>query len=133
MTQSSPEIEPISDFKQRVYHLTRQIPPGRVATYGQLAFLAGHPGAARAVGSFLRDSQPSDELPWQRVINAQGAISFKGDLPRATLQRALLEAEGVKFTPGGRCDLDALEWEPEHPYWARDWVNPDDELGADEH
>ena len=123
MTQESFEQlrDELEDFRERVYYLTRQIPSGMVATYGQLAFLAGHPGAARAVGSFLKESVPSDALPWQRVLNAQGRISFKGDTARALLQQRRLEAEGVTFNASGRCKLEEIEWEPALPYWAKDW------------
>lgn len=111
----------LEDMRARVYYLTRQIPAGAVATYGQIAFLAGHPGAARAVGTILKESVPSDALPWQRVINAQGRISFKGDVERAAEQQRRLEAEGVTFSASGRCKLEELEWEPALPYWAKAW------------
>jgi methylated-DNA-protein-cysteine methyltransferase-like protein len=86
-----------------------------VATYGQVAAWAGHARAARACGQVLR-SYVGGDLPWHRVINAQGRISGGGDLHRPTLQRALLEAEGVSFRRSGRCDLRTHLWEgPAHP------------------
>lgn len=105
-------------FSERVYFITRQIPEGRVATYGQIALYAGSPRAARAVGSLMKASGRNGvEVPWQRVINARGAISFKGDLARAELQRELLEREGVVFDDRGRCELDVYGWEPEEFFW----------------
>ncbi len=109
----------VSDFRERVMIVTRQIPPGRVATYGQIAFLVGSYGGARAVGQALRSSvfTQDDPLPWQRVINAQGAISSRGDVERANLQQTLLEAEGIVFDARGRCDLARLEWSPTLTFW----------------
>lgn len=93
-------------FREAVLRLVARIPPGRVATYGQLALLSMHPGAARQVGMVLRglSAREADALPWYRVINAQGGIStYK--VGTGELQRALLEAEGVRFGADGRCDL----------------------------
>lgn len=117
----------LDNFRDRVLWLVRQIPEGKVATYGQVAHLAGAPRAARAVGNVLRGTIGEDiaPLPWQRVINARGAISFKGDLARAELQRRLLRAEGVVFDDW-RCDLDVHEWEPDQDYWHTDWSDEDE-------
>lgn len=96
--------------------LVRQIPPGRVMTYGQIATLLGTPRAARAVGYsmfFVRDAT----VPWQRVINAKGMISLGGDLDRPGLQRTLLEAEGVQFDGAGRVDLATYLWWPDERIW----------------
>lgn len=102
-----------SPWVREVLALVAQIPPGRVMTYGQLALLTGHPGAARQVGMILSGTLES-ELPWQRVINAQGGLStHKRGL--GEMQAALLEAEGVTFGPGGRCDLGAFQWWPPEP------------------
>lgn len=114
-----PEIE---DFAARVRWLVGQIPPGRVATYGQIAHLAGAPRAARAAGNVLRGSLGED-VPWQRVINARGEISFKGDLGRAETQRRLLRAEGIAFDGWG-CALETHEWDPDQLYWSADWDDP---------
>ena len=78
-------------------------------TYGDVASALGSPRVARQVGwalAALRD----DTVPWHRVINAKGRISFKGDTPRAVLQRARLVAEGVEFDATGRVDLHRLRW-----------------------
>lgn len=108
----------LDEFSDRVYWVTQQIPPGRVATYGQLALYAGSPRAARAVGTLMRNSRANGvEVPWQRVINASGGISFKGDFARAELQRRLLEDEGVVFGSNGKCDLSRFRWEPQVLFW----------------
>lgn len=93
--------------------LVSRIPAGRVATYGQLALLAGSPRAARQVGAVLRglSAGEAEHLPWYRVINAQGGIStYK--VGTGELQRALLESEGVYFGADGRCPLKAVIWVP---------------------
>jgi len=98
-------------FRARVLELVLQIPPGKVATYGQIALLAGQPGAARQVGWVLRglSAGEAERIPWQRVINVQGGIStYK--VGSGELQRALLEAEGVTFDHRGRCDLARYSW-----------------------
>lgn len=92
--------------------LVARIPPGRVMTYGQLALLAGRPGAARQAGYVLSGLMGSEELPWQRVINAQGRVSTH-KLGFGELQERLLGAEGVAFDAAGRCDLAARQWWPE--------------------
>ncbi len=84
------------------------VPAGKVATYGQIALLAGNPRAARQVGGVLHGLRES-EVPWQRIINAQGGIStYK--VGAGELQRALLESEGVTFDGEGRCDLERYRW-----------------------
>lgn len=99
------------EFRARVLDLVARIPPGRVMTYGQLALLAGGPGNARQVGFSMQGLAGSD-LPWQRVINAQGRVStYK--LGFGDMQRALLEGEGVTFDAAGKCDLARLQWWPD--------------------
>ena len=99
-----------SSFFSQVHHVVRLIPPGRLATYGQIARLLGQPRAARTVGWALRSTPDGEEIPWQRVINARGTISFGARSPGADLQRALLEAEGVVFDEQGRVDLKVYGW-----------------------
>ena len=101
----------MAQFRERVLGLVARIPEGRVMTYGQLALLAGGPGNARQVG-FILNGLAETELPWQRVINAQGSIStYK--IGSGELQRSLLEQEGVTFDAAGRCDLKKLQWWPD--------------------
>ena len=111
-------IEEGESFGDRVYWLVCQVPPGAVATYGQIAALAGSPRAARAVGGLMRASLTSSrEIPWHRIINARGAISARGDTARVELQRRLLNAEGIEFNAQGRCDLARYQWDPRHGDW----------------
>lgn len=93
-------------FFQRVYALVRQIPAGSCASYSQLAYLLGAPRAARQVGWAMRACP--DDLPWQRVVKADGSIAGGG---YADLRSALLKAEGVPFLPDGRVDLRACQWQ----------------------
>lgn len=116
------ELEAIRDnlsaFKDRVYWLVRQIPEGRVATYGQIALYAGSPRAARAVGQLLKRSLGDElRLPWHRVINAHGGISHRGDIARAETQKRWLQSEGIVFGGDGTCDLGECRWEPDVVFW----------------
>lgn len=95
-----------------VYRVVRRIPVGQVATYGQIAALAGMPGAARQVGWALHALRPEDDVPWQRVINARGEVSSRGYREIEDLQRSLLESEGVDFDSKGRIDLARYSWQP---------------------
>jgi len=103
---------PIPEFHRLVYRLVRKVPRGKVVTYGQVAAILGHPRAARAVGQALRMLPPSllKVVPWQRVINASGRISSRGDVYRPDLQREMLEAEGVPFSRSGGVDLKKSRW-----------------------
>src|SRR6185295_18566615 len=99
-------------FHRLVYRVVRRVPRGKVVTYGQVAAILGHPRAARAVGTALRQLPPVLQrvVPWQRVINASGRISHRGDVFRPDRQRDLLEAEGVEFDRGGRVNLRRVRW-----------------------
>jgi methylated-DNA-protein-cysteine methyltransferase related protein len=95
---------------QEIYRVVRRIPRGRVATYGQVASLAGLPGHARQVGYALHALPGGTLVPWHRVVNAAGKIS-----PRATpggelVQRLLLEGEGVPLDGRGRVPLRQVRW-----------------------
>jgi len=85
---------------QHIYYLVKQIPRGQVSSYGQLACLAGT--TPRVVGFALAVLPEQTDVPWQRVINSQGRISARQDSEQGALQRALLEAEGVRFDASGR-------------------------------
>ncbi len=96
-------------FKQNVLTVLRQVPRGKVITYGEVALIAGFPGAARAVGTLLRGGAYGDDVPWQRVIGAGGRITtYRAGI--GDLQRQLLELEGVEVAPGGRIDLSRFGW-----------------------
>lgn len=86
-----------SKNKSAIYLALMNIPPGKVVTYGQLARLAGLPGAARLAGRVLCGLPENTELPWHRVINAQGKISLPEDSPGYDEQKRRLEAEGIEF------------------------------------
>ena len=89
----------------------RRIPKGWVATYGQIAALAGMPRRARLVGYVLQHLDPRIEIPWHRVINAKGEVSYS--LSRNgndALQQRLLKKEGVQFDANNRCDLARFRW-----------------------
>ena len=95
-------------FTERIRLVIKSIPSGRVATYGQIAALAGNPRGARQVARVLHSSSRKHALPWHRVINVRGMIS----LPEGhgyELQRSLLEGEGVQFE-GERVDLERFAW-----------------------
>jgi methylated-DNA-protein-cysteine methyltransferase-like protein len=101
---------------RKIYAVVKRIPEGRVATYGQVAALAGLPGRARLAGTALRETPDDLKIPWQRVINAGGKVSRRSGLGvEEGYQRHLLEEEGVVFTAGGRMDLERFGWEPEAP------------------
>ena len=100
------------DLNHRIWQVVAMIPSGKVATYGDIAGLAGLPGAARRVGAALRGLPPDTRIPWHRVINAQGRISLpEGSSSRFT-QRERLEEEGVVFTRNNRLDLRRYRWQP---------------------
>jgi methylated-DNA-protein-cysteine methyltransferase-like protein len=91
----------------RILAAIKRIPRGRVSTYGAVADVAGLPRRARLVGTVLRTT--SARVPWQRVINASGRISFPVGSEAYARQRKLLEREGVTFA-GGRVDLQRYGW-----------------------
>ncbi len=97
----------------RIYDLVRSIPVGRVATYGQIASLAGMYGQSRLVGYALNALSEGSDVPWQRVINSRGRISPRSDPEWEKLQRVMLESEGIVFDASGRVTLDRFLWDPE--------------------
>lgn len=99
---------------EAIYAIVRQIPPGKVATYGQVAQLANLPGQARLVGYALYRVGAESDVPWQRVINAKGEIS-ESPFRNGTdyLQRSLLEQEGILFNAAGKINLRDYRWQPE--------------------
>ena len=96
----------------RIYAVVRRIPRGRVATYGQIAELAGLPGHARQVGYALHALPEGTAVPWHRVLNARGTLSLRRDSGGEITQRIKLEQEGVRFDVGGRIPLQRLQWRP---------------------
>ncbi len=112
---ASTESEHLQLLYRAIYTVIRRIPKARVATYGQIAELAGIPGGARIAASALKVSKPADQLPWQRVIGkagpARGRIAIH-DPVGAAIQRQLLEREGVAITDRGMIALDRYGWLP---------------------
>lgn len=94
-------------FHHRVYAVVRTVPIGAVTTYGDVATVLGSPRVARHVG-FALAALDDPSVPWHRVINSRGRISFKGDVGRGRVQRALLEQEGVVFDASDRVALSRL-------------------------
>ena len=106
--------EPVNDskYQSRVYEIVCLIPSGRVMTYGQIAEILGAGYTPRTVG-FVMHAADTENVPWQRVINSQGACSTGRITAPVNLQQKILEDEGVKFDEKGRCDLNIYRWFPE--------------------
>ena len=95
-----------------IYAVVKRIPRGRVATYGQIASLAGMPGHARQVGYALHHLPGGSRVPWHRVINARGRISFHPNSMEWAVQKALLESEGVTLSADRGIPLARVQWRP---------------------
>ncbi|HIV87555.1 MAG TPA: MGMT family protein [Candidatus Pygmaiobacter gallistercoris] len=99
-----------SPFAQRIYEVVKQIPRGKVATYGQVAALAGNPRGARGVGFALHHNPQPGIIPCHRVIFRDGSLCTGFAFGGPEVQRRLLEQEGVCFLPDGRVDLSRFGW-----------------------
>ena len=112
---SSEMTEHVAQLYRSIYAVVRRIPTGRVATYGQVAELAGIPGGARVAGAAMKTSKPGDRLPWQRVIGKasknRGRIAIH-DPVGAAVQRQLLDDEGIAIGDSGLIALDRYGWLP---------------------
>ena len=95
----------------RIYAVVRAIPRGKVATYGQVARLAGNPRLSRVVGYALHVNPDPEGIPCYRVVDRMGRTSKAFAFGGSDVQRALLEADGVQFLPDGRVDLAACQWD----------------------
>lgn len=111
-----------TDTYERIWNVIAQIPYGKVANYGQIARIAGLGRRARLVGYALHSTPDGTDLPWHRVINAQGRISFPDGSSSYSRQRNLLESEGIVFV-GSRVDLTVYRWEPETEEWPDEYLN----------
>ena len=98
----------MTEFTRLIVETIASIPEGKVATYGQVAAMAGNPKGARQVSWTLRTQTEKFRLPWQRVISSQGRISTSGDT--ALIQADLLRNEGIYVDPAGRIDLKEYGW-----------------------
>ena len=99
-------------YRERVYEIVRTVPTGRVMTYGQIANILGEGYTPRTVGYVMHASETAN-VPWQRVINSQGACSTGKMTMPTNLQQDMLEAEGIEFSEKGKCDLGKYQWHPE--------------------
>lgn len=106
----APEL-PLSPATLGLAEWIRRIPRGKVASYGQIASLAGHPRGARQVARLLHSLSDREGLPWHRVINSQGRISLPME-GAGTLQRDLLRKEGVEVEGDGSLELERFRWKP---------------------
>jgi methylated-DNA-protein-cysteine methyltransferase related protein len=99
------------EFEERIKERIGAIPRGKVATYGQIAALAGNPRGARQVARVLHSCSDKAGLPWHRVINSRGGISL-GRGRGFEEQKRLLVGEGIRVRPGGRVGLEEFQWQP---------------------
>ena len=98
---------------ERIYRAVRRVPRGRVATYGDIARLAGLERQPRLVGYALHAAPAGARLPWHRIVNARGGISLGRGVPGGDLeQRFRLEREGIEFDANGRIQLSRYRWKP---------------------
>lgn len=105
-------VQESAGYRERVYELVERIPLGRVMTYGQIAEILGEGYTPRTVG-FVMHAANEEKMPWQRVINSQGACSTGRVILPPDKQQRMLEAEGIIFDARGRCDLKRYRWTPE--------------------
>ncbi|WP_426414783.1 MGMT family protein [Aestuariirhabdus sp. LZHN29] len=99
-----------SSPKVRIWQVVSLVPAGSVVTYGQIAHMAGLPHHARMVGSVLKQLPPDSSIPWHRVINCQGRISFPQGSPQYLRQQERLLAEGIEFM-AERISLQQFQWQ----------------------
>lgn len=102
----------MESFTEKAVAIIKNIPAGRVMTYGQIALLAGSPRGARQVVRILHSMSKKHRLPWHRVVNIKGEIGLKDD-EHYSIQRLSLESEGVEFFNNGRIDLSKFQFSPE--------------------
>lgn len=100
-----------NEFTRRVYAVVCRIPPGRVASYGQVALMAGNARGARGVGFALHRNPQPGVIPCHRVVFKNGSVCTGFAFGGPEVQRALLRGEGVSFLPDGRVDMDACGWD----------------------
>jgi methylated-DNA-protein-cysteine methyltransferase-like protein len=99
-------------YREKVYEIVRQIPSGKVMTYGQIAEILGEGYTARTIG-YVMHAADTEKIPWQRVINSKGGCSTGKLLVPFNIQQKLLEDEGIEFSEKGFCDLNIYRRFPE--------------------
>jgi methylated-DNA-protein-cysteine methyltransferase-like protein len=99
-------------YREKVYQIVREIPGGRVMTYGQIADILGEGYTARTIG-YVMHAAETENVPWQRVINSQGKCSTGKLFLPYNVQQKMLEDEGVFFDEKDKCDLEKYRWFPE--------------------
>jgi len=119
-----------ANFYTLVWKIVQQIPPGCVSTYGQIASIIPPPEGVlpptydrfspQWVGQAMRETPEGQGIPWQRVINSKGMVSFPEGSPGAAQQRARLEAEGVVFTESGRVNFNVYGWDGPDSHWLQE-------------
>jgi methylated-DNA-protein-cysteine methyltransferase-like protein len=97
-------------FFDDVYEIVKSIPPGKVATYGQIATMAGQPGKARIVGWALHSNPSPGVIPCHRIVNRFGELSGSFAFGGMEVQRKLLEQEGILFLEDGTIDMYKFQW-----------------------
>lgn len=98
----------MSSLYEKIYEVVRQVPEGKVASYGQIAELVGT--TARQVGYAMAALSNDTDVPWQRIINSKGEISLRTSSDGHNYQRILLEEEGIEFDLKGKVDLNRYGW-----------------------
>lgn len=105
----------VSDFTKKVLKVISEIPEGRVATYKQVAILSGKPQASRGVSWILNSCSTKYKLPWHRVLNSSGCISFEKGTHNFRQQKRRLEKEGIVLSADGELDLSRFQWKKKAP------------------
>ncbi|HEY0386255.1 MAG TPA: MGMT family protein [Pyrinomonadaceae bacterium] len=123
VTEASRAEQETPGYRERVYEIVRRIPAGRVMTYGQIAELLGEGYTPRTVG-YVMHAADEETVPWQRVINSQGACSTGRVILPPDKQQRMLESEAIVFDARGRCDLGRYRWTPEEADHAPDEEQP---------
>lgn len=113
LSQKNREKEPVrKNWNERVWEIVAQIPFGKVTAYGHIAALLGSPRKARHVGFALSSCPPELHLPWHRVVNSRGKISFSPQSAQGHIQKTILQSEGVLFSEQGVIDFTLFGWRP---------------------
>ncbi|HPQ47506.1 MAG TPA: methylated-DNA--[protein]-cysteine S-methyltransferase [Clostridia bacterium] len=102
----------MKEFDERIYRLAAMIPEGKVATYGQLAAMAGFPRMARAAGSAMKNAPADLDIPCHRVVSQSGDLAPSHVFESREHQRRMLESEGVIFKPNGKINMQLSRWKP---------------------